>query len=89
MDYEEEDGVNNLISDKEDDDSNNTLEVQSSAGSGKTTLNLFIASQIPRHQVLLLVYNKALQLDTWERAQKMNFDTNINSIVLKKSCIFP
>ncbi|AYV79119.1 MAG: putative helicase/exonuclease [Faunusvirus sp.] len=51
--------INNIIS--------NNIIVDSVAGSGKTTTNLYIAKTFPKCQILLLTYNKKLKLETRKR----------------------
>jgi hypothetical protein len=50
---------------------NNNLIVESVAGSGKTTSNLFIAKSFPNYNILLLTYNAKLKLETREKILKL------------------
>ena len=44
--------------------------VNSVAGSGKTTTNLYIAKEFQDHNILLLTYNSKLKIETRERVKK-------------------
>lgn len=46
------------------------LIVDSVAGSGKTTTNMFIAKRYPEQNILLLTYNAKLKLETREKAKE-------------------
>ena len=48
----------------------NNVTVDAVAGSGKTTTALFIAKEYPDKKILLLTYNKQLQLDNKEKCSK-------------------
>jgi hypothetical protein len=51
---------------------NNNVIVDSVAGSGKTTTNIFIAKKYPNKKILLLTFNRKLSDETKERLQKEN-----------------
>lgn len=51
---------------------NNNVIVDSVAGSGKTTTNLFIANHYNQDNILLLTYNKKLKLETREKVKSLN-----------------
>lgn len=56
---------------------NNNVTVDATAGSGKTTIVLFIAEQNPDKQILLLTYNAQLKAETRKRAEKhLNVDVH-------------
>ena len=52
----------------------NNVIVDSVAGSGKTTTNLYIAKTYPNWSILLLTYNKKLKLETRRRVKAHNLD---------------
>jgi hypothetical protein len=55
----------------------NNVTVDATAGSGKTTISLFIADQNPDKQILLLTYNAQLKAETRIRAEKyLNLDVH-------------
>lgn len=51
----------------------NDLIVNSVAGSGKTTVSLYIAEKYRKWKILLLTYNKKLQLESETRRQSLGF----------------
>jgi hypothetical protein len=51
---------------------NKNVIVDSVAGSGKTTTNLYIAKHNPLNNILLLTYNKKLKLETRQKALSLN-----------------
>ena len=53
---------------------NNNVLVDSVAGSGKTTTILHIAMHYPEDNILVLTYNKKLQLDTQEKLRKLTIN---------------
>lgn len=59
--------------------------VNSVAGSGKTTTNLFIAKKYPDQNILLLTYNKKLSFETKERIKKSNLN-NISVFTYHAFC---
>ena len=50
--------------------------VESVAGSGKTTTNLYIAKTFPELDILLLTYNARLKFETQDKVKQLchNFD---------------
>jgi len=54
----------------------NNIVVDSVAGSGKTTTNIFIAKEYPYKKILLLTFNRKLSDETKERLEKENI-TNL------------
>jgi superfamily I DNA/RNA helicase len=50
---------------------NNNVVIDSVAGSGKTTCNLHIAKHFNNINILLLIYNSKLKLETREKAKKL------------------
>ena len=65
---------------------NNNIIVNSVAGSGKTTTNLFIAKKYNNSKILLLTYNSKLKLETRERIAKNNL-TNIEVHSYHSFCV--
>ena len=65
---------------------NNNVIVNSVAGSGKTTTNLFIAKKYNNSKILLLTYNSKLKLETRERIAKNNL-TNIEVHSYHSFCV--
>lgn len=53
---------------------NYNLKIDSVAGSGKTTTNLYIAKSYPKKRFLLLTYNKKLKLETRRKVEMMQLD---------------
>ena len=51
----------------------NNLIINSVAGSGKTTTNLYIAKTFPDSHILLLTYNKKLRLETRKKAADLKY----------------
>jgi hypothetical protein len=51
---------------------NNNVIVESVAGSGKTTSNLYIAKSLPNYNILLLTYNAKLKIETREKIEALN-----------------
>ena len=52
-------------------ESDTNIIVDSVAGSGKTTTNLYIAKHFPEHRILLLTYNAKLKLETRDRVKRL------------------
>ena len=52
----------------------NNVVVDSVAGSGKTTTNLYIAKKFKNDRILLLTYNAKLKIETRERAKLENIE---------------
>ena len=50
------------------------VSVESVAGSGKTTTNLYIAKSFPTLKILLLTYNAKLKIETRERINAHNIN---------------
>jgi superfamily I DNA/RNA helicase len=48
--------------------------VDSVAGSGKTTTNLFIAQRFKSKRILLLTYNAKLKIETRDKVKKMKIN---------------
>ena len=48
--------------------------VDSVAGSGKTTTNLYIAKHFPNYKILLLTYNSKLKIETREKVKRLHLN---------------
>ena len=55
--------------------------IDSVAGSGKTTTNLYIAQNNINKNILLLTYNSKLKLETKEKIKKYNIN-NLNVLII-------
>ena len=64
----------------------NNVIVESVAGSGKTTTNLYIAKSFPTLKILLLTYNAKLKLETRERIKTHNI-TNLETHSYHSFCV--
>ena len=64
----------------------NNVIVESVAGSGKTTTNLYIAKSFPKLNILLLTYNAKLKVETRDRIDSLNI-TNIETHSYHSFCI--
>jgi hypothetical protein len=53
---------------------NNNVIVESVAGSGKTTSNLYIAKSFNEYKILLLTYNAKLKIETREKIEKLKIN---------------
>ena len=62
------------------------LIVDSVAGSGKTTTNIYIAKQYADSKILLLTYNAKLKIETRERIKKLNI-TNMECHSYHSFCV--
>lgn len=62
------------------------LIIDSVAGSGKTTTNMFIAHTYPEQKILLLTYNAKLKLETREKAKEWGL-TNIEVHSYHSFCV--
>ena len=62
------------------------LIIDSVAGSGKTTTNMFIAKKYPEQNILLLTYNAKLKLETREKAKEWGL-TNIEVHSYHSFCV--
>jgi len=60
--------------------------VESVAGSGKTTCNLYIAKTYPNKSILLLTYNAKLKMETRERVINLNL-SNIETHSYHSFCV--
>lgn len=60
--------------------------VDSVAGSGKTTTNIYIAKHFPTSKILLLTYNKKLQLETKQKIE-LNAVTNMDVFTYHAFCV--
>ena len=76
----EQQNVLNLLENK------NNVIVESVAGSGKTTTNLYIAKSFPTLKILLLTYNAKLKLETRERINIHNI-TNLETHSYHSFCV--
>lgn len=65
---------------------NNNVVVNSVAGSGKTTTNIFIAKMYSNQKILLLTYNTKLSIETKERLLKNNV-TNMEVYTYHAFCV--
>ena len=63
----EQNNIINLLKD------NKNIIVDSVAGSGKTTTNLYIAKSFPKLNILLLTYNAKLKIETINKKSKSFF----------------
>ena len=64
----------------------NNVIVESVAGSGKTTTNLYIAKSFPESNILLLTYNAKLKIETRDRIDSLNI-TNIETHSYHSFCV--
>jgi len=64
----------------------NNVVVDSVAGSGKTTTNLFIAQYYKNKDILLLTYNKKLKMETRDRVRDLNI-TNMEVHSYHSFCV--
>ena len=64
----------------------NNVIVESVAGSGKTTTNLYIAKSFPKLNILLLTYNAKLKVETRDRIDSLNI-TNIETHSYHSFCV--
>ena len=64
----------------------NNVIVESVAGSGKTTCNIYIAKSYPTKSILLLTYNAKLKMETRERVNMLNI-TNIETHSYHSFCV--
>ena len=64
----------------------NNVIVESVAGSGKTTCNLYVAQTYPDKSILLLTYNAKLKIETRERVDKLGL-TNIETHSYHSFCV--
>ena len=64
----------------------NNVIVESVAGSGKTTTNLYIAKLFPESNILLLTYNAKLKIETRDRIDSLNI-TNIETHSYHSFCV--
>ena len=55
-------------------ESSSNIIVDSVAGSGKTTTNLYIAKHFPNYKILLLTYNSKLKLETREKVKRLHLN---------------
>ncbi len=65
---------------------NNNIIVDSVAGSGKTTCNLYIAKHYTKSNILLLTYNARLKLETREKVESLNL-TNLEVHSYHSFCV--
>ena len=64
----------------------NNVIVESVAGSGKTTTNLYIAKLFPESNILLLTYNAKLKIETRDRISNLNIN-NIETHSYHSFCV--
>jgi DNA polymerase III delta prime subunit len=76
----EQNNIINLLKD------NKNIIVDSVAGSGKTTTNLYIAKSFPKLNILLLTYNAKLKIETRERIDKLEI-TNLETHSYHSFCV--
>ena len=76
---EQQDVVNSIVK------SNNVI-VESVAGSGKTTCNIYIAKENPTKSILLLTYNAKLKMETRDRVGALGI-TNIETHSYHSFCV--
>lgn len=62
------------------------LIIDSVAGSGKTTTNLYLAKTFPDHKILILTYNSKLRLETKQKAEDLAF-SNIEIHTFHSFCV--
>ena len=74
---------NNIITLLKD---NKNIVVDSVAGSGKTTTNLYIAKAFPELKLLLLTYNAKLKIETREKINKLEL-TNLETHSYHSFCV--
>ena len=60
--------------------------VESVAGSGKTTCNIYIAKSCPTKSILLLTYNAKLKMETRDRVSNLGI-TNIETHSYHSFCV--
>ena len=76
----EQNNIINLLKD------NKNIIVDSVAGSGKTTTNLYIANSFSKLNILLLTYNAKLKIETRERIDKLEI-TNLETHSYHSFCV--
>ena len=77
---QEQNNIINLLKD------NKNIVVDSVAGSGKTTTNLYIAKSFPHFNILLLTYNAKLKIETREKIDKLGI-TNLETHSYHSFCV--
>ena len=65
---------------------NQNVIVESVAGSGKTTCNIYIAKSFPTKSILLLTYNAKLKIETRDRINKLGI-TNLETHSYHSFCV--
>lgn len=65
---------------------NKNIIVDSVAGCGKTTTNMYIAQSMPQLNILLLTYNKRLKMETREKVKQLGI-TNLETHTYHSFCV--